>query len=92
MTFGEFLRNRLADENLSQVARKIGVSRAVLHQWVSGRRTPSLASVESLQRLAAHLNVSLEELLVGRQAERVISTVTFKDEKRHYRIKIERVD
>lgn len=88
----EILRKRLEGENLSKVARELGISKSLLSDWVSSRRLPSLKNIEAVSKLATYLGLSLEQLLLGKDSERkVISSVTFDDEKRSYRINIERL-
>lgn len=88
----EILRKRLEGENLSKIARELKISKSLLSDWVSARRLPSLKNIEAVSRLADYLGLSLEQLLLGRDSGRkVISSVVFEDEKRSYRINIERL-
>ena len=91
MTLSELLQIKLKDRNLSQVARELGIPKTLLHEWTLAKRTPSLKNIGHLKRLADYLSLSLEELLVGESSERVISSVTFADGGRKYRIKVERI-
>lgn len=88
----DILRERLAGENLSRVARELGISKSLLADWVSSRRVPSLRNIESIAKLASYLGLTLEQLLLGTTDDRkIISAVTFEDEKRKYRVNIERL-
>jgi transcriptional regulator with XRE-family HTH domain len=88
----DILRKRLAGENLSKVARELGISKSLLADWVASRRLPSLRNIEAVAKLAAYLGLSLEQLLLGKDDDRkIISAVTFEDERRTYRINIERL-
>ena len=91
MSFSDVLKKKLKDKNLSQIARELEIPKTLLHEWVNAKRTPSFKNVNHLKRLADYLSLSLEELLIDGQNERVISSVTFDDAGRKYRIKIERV-
>lgn len=88
----EILRERLEGENLSKIARELGISKSLLADWVASRRLPSLKNIEAVAKLAAYLGLSLEQLLLGKEdGRKVISAVTFEDEKRSYRVNIERL-
>lgn len=88
----EVLRERLEGENLSKIARELGISKSLLADWVSSRRLPSLKNIDAVAKLANYLGLSLEQLLLGKDSDRkIISAVTFEDEKRSYRINIERL-
>lgn len=88
----EILRERLEGENLSKIARELGISKSLLADWVASRRLPSLKNIEAVAKLAAYLGLSLEQLLLGKEDNRkIISAVTFEDEKRSYRVNIERL-
>ena len=88
----EILRERLAGENLSQVARELGISKSLLADWVSSRRLPSMKNIEAVARLASYLGLTLEQLLLGKDGDqKIISAVTFEDDKRKYKINIERL-
>lgn len=88
----QILRDRLAGENLSKIARELGISKSLLADWVASRRLPSLRNIDAVARLAAYLGLSLEQLLLGKDGGRkIISAVTFDDDKRSYRINIERL-
>ncbi len=88
----KILRERLKGENLSRVARELGISKSLLADWVASRRLPSLKNIEAVAKLANYLGLSLEQLLLGKDSDRrIISAVTFEDDKRAYRINIERL-
>ncbi len=86
------LRERLEGENLSKIARELGISKSLLADWVASRRLPSLKNIEAVSRLAGYLGLSLEQLLLGKDdGRKIISAVTFEEDKRTYRINIERL-
>lgn len=88
----DILRERLEGENLSKIARELGISKSLLADWVASRRLPSLKNIGAISRLASYLGLSLEQLLLGKDdGRKIISAVTFEDEKRSYRINIERL-
>lgn len=88
----DILRERLAGHNLSKVARELGISKSLLADWVAARRLPSLKNIESVAKLASFLGLSLEQLLLAKPEEaKVISAISFEDEKRVYRLSIERI-
>jgi len=88
----KLLKERLEDKNLSVVAKEVGISRSVLHDWVHGSRLPSLKNIKHLENLAGYLGVSIQKLLTGDDSGKVISTVTFFDDGKRYRINIERLE
>ncbi len=87
----EILEKRLKGKNLSQLARELGISKSLLADWVASRRMPSFKNVEALKKLATYLGISLEELLIGEDDQRVITSLLFEDEKRKYSIQITRI-
>lgn len=88
----QILNERLKGQNLSQVARELGISKSLLADWVASRRLPSMKNIEAVAKVAAYLGLSLEQLLLGKDSERrIISAVTFEDERRSYRVNIERL-
>lgn len=88
----QILRDKLEGENLSKVARELGISKSLLADWVAARRVPSLKNIEAVNKLANYLGLSLEQLLLGKETERkIISAVTFEEDKRIYRVNIERI-
>jgi transcriptional regulator with XRE-family HTH domain len=88
----KILKRRLEGENLSQVARELGISKSVLADWVGSRRLPSLRNIEAVAKLANYLGLTLEQLLIGRdQGQKIINGVTLEDGDRTYRIIFERL-
>jgi len=87
------LRRKLKGKNISAIARDIGVSSSLLHDWVQGRRLPSMKNIHHVKALAEHIGLTLEELLFGvssdeKKNERVITQLTFDDGDRSYKINI----
>lgn len=88
----KILRDRLSGENLSKVARELGISKSLLADWVASRRLPSLKNIDAVAKVANYLGLSLEQLLLGTEEDRkIISSVTFEDNNRAYRVNIERI-
>ena len=44
----ERLKEALSDRNLSEIARRTGVSRATLHRITHGTANPTMATIETL--------------------------------------------
>jgi hypothetical protein len=64
----------------------------MLHDWVKGKRIPSLNNIEYIKLLADHLGISLEELLTGeKEDKKIISSILFQDDSRQYKIQVERI-
>ncbi len=74
-------RIRVARENaglgLSEAARKLGVTKATLEAWESGKEEPR---ANRLQMLAGLLNVSLPWFLEGREDEYMAASTDPEDE------------
>lgn len=88
--FTKTLAKALDGKNISQIAREIDMPRNMLHDWVRAKRVPSLSNIEYVKKLADYLGLSLDELLVGDDEKRIISSISFSDEGREYRLIIER--
>ncbi len=91
MKFSETIKKRLKDKNLSKVARELGIPKTLLHEWVQAKRQPSFKNINHIKNLADYLSMSLDELLVGESNDSLITSVTFDDSGKKYRIKIERI-
>ncbi|MBL7663518.1 MAG: hypothetical protein JNM93_00180 [Bacteriovoracaceae bacterium] len=90
--FTKNLQERLGGSNLSQLSKELSIPRSLLQDWIVNERKPSLANLKHLVSLASYLNLTLEELLTDKQANtKSITSLTFKDESREYRINIERL-
>ena len=88
----KLLKDKLGNKNLSEVAKEVGISRSVLHDWVHGDRLPSLKNIKHLESLTDYLGISIQKLLTGDETGKTISTVTFRDDGKRYRINIERLE
>jgi transposase-like protein len=88
----DVLQAKLAGTNISALARELDIPKSLLADWVGARRTPSLKNVEALNRLAQHLDLNLEQLLLGReqQESKIISSISFSDNGREYKINVMR--
>lgn len=92
LKFSKILATRLKGKNLSALAKELDMPRSMLHDWVKGKRIPSLNNIEYIKLLADHLGISLEELLTGeRDDKKIISSILFQDDSRQYKIQVERI-
>lgn len=91
LKFSKILSSALKGKNISSVAREIDMPRSMLHDWVKAKRVPSLNNIEYVKRLADYLGLSLEEILIGETGKKTISSVSFQDDQRQYRISVERI-
>mgnify|MGYP003524516972 CR=1 FL=1 len=90
--FSKILATRLKGKNLSALAKELDMPRSMLHDWVKGKRIPSLNNIEYIKLLADHLGISLEELLTGEKDDKkIISSILFQDDSRQYKIQVERI-
>ena len=86
------LRRELKGKVLSRVAREVGMSVSLLHDWYSSPRKPSAKNLWQLKLLAEHLGLTLDQVLFDDQgAKQTISSTTFSDRGVQYRINIEKV-
>lgn len=87
--FFEFLQTRLKHCNLSALANDLDIPKALLHDWVQARRSPSLKNIKHVKKIADYLGVSLEYLLTGSGLiDELITSVKFEDGGNHYNITI----
>lgn len=88
----QVLQRELKGKILSRVAKEIGVSVSILHDWYSSSRKPSAKNMWQLKKLADYLGLSLEQILFDEKIERqIISSTTFTDRGVQYRVNIEKV-
>lgn len=86
------LQRELKGKVLSRVAREVGMSVSLLHDWYSSARKPSAKNLWQLKILAEHLGLSLDEILFDEQkGKQTISSTTFADRGVQYRVNIEKV-
>ena len=77
--------------NLSAVAKHVGMPTSVLHDWVKGRRVPSLRNLKYLRGIAEYLKITLSELLEGQIDQNVlIRKFDFEDGDSRFVLKIEK--
>jgi transcriptional regulator with XRE-family HTH domain len=86
LKFSKILSIALRGKNISSVAREVDMPRSMLHDWAKSKRVPSLNNIEYIKRLADYLGLSLEEILIGETGKKTISSVSFQDDQRQYRI------
>lgn len=86
------LHRELKGKVLSKVAKEVGVSVSILHDWYSSSRKPSAKNMWQVKKLGDYLGLTLEELLFDEKTERqIISSTTFTDRGVLYRINIEKI-
>lgn len=86
------LQRELKGKVLSRVAKEIGVSVSILHDWYSSSRKPSAKNMWQLKKLADYLGLSLEQILFDEEVERqIISSTTFTDRGVQYRVNVEKI-
>jgi hypothetical protein len=88
----QVLRRELKGKILSRVAREVGMSVSLLHDWHNSSRKPASKNLWQLKMLAEHLGLTLDEILfdeLGRK--QTISTTTFTDRGVQYRVNVEKV-
>jgi len=89
--FSLTLKKKLKGENLARLSRELSIPSTLLFEWRDAKRHPSFKNLIHVRKLADYFGISLEELLFGDSAPSLISSVMFEDNKRKYRIKIERL-
>lgn len=93
VVLSKVLKRELKGKVLSKVAKEIGISVAILHDWHSSSRKPSAKNLYQLRKLADYIGLTLEEILFDEKTEkRVICSTVFNDEGKTYRINIERLE
>lgn len=89
---GQVLQRELKGKVLSRVAREVGISVSLLHDWYSSSRKPSAKNLWQLKVLAKYLGLSLDEILFDEQkGKQIISSTTFSDRGVQYRVNIEKL-
>lgn len=89
--FTKTLNERLKGVNLSYLSRELGIPSTLLFEWKQSKRMPAFKNLIHVRKLADFLGLGLEELLFSEESANLISSVMFEDNKRKYRIKIERL-
>jgi transcriptional regulator with XRE-family HTH domain len=88
----QVLQRELKGRVLSRVAREVGMSVSLLHDWYSSARQPSAKNLWQLKMLAEHLGLTLDEILFDDQGtKQTISSTTFSDRGAQYRVNIEKI-
>lgn len=88
----QVLQRELKGKVLSRVARDIGISVSLLHDWYSSSRKPSAKNLWQLKMVAEYLGLTLDEILFDeRDRKQIISSTTFSDRGIQYRVNIEKV-
>lgn len=88
----QVLRRELKGKVLSRVAKEVGISVSLLHDWYSSARKPSAKNLWQLKVLAEHLGLTLEEILFDEKPSReILSTTVFSDGGERYRVHIEKI-
>jgi transcriptional regulator with XRE-family HTH domain len=92
MDFSRRLADLIGNENISAVAKEVGMPISLLHDWVKGRRIPSLRNLRHLISISNYLNMTLDELLGGRRQSGVahLRSFDFQDGDRKFVVRIEK--
>jgi transcriptional regulator with XRE-family HTH domain len=85
------MQSQFANKNLSELSRQLNIPRSVLQDWIKDEREPSFKNLEYLKAIAEHLGLTLDELFIGEQESKILSSITFEDEGRKYQILINRI-
>src|SRR4051812_23530090 len=81
----QVLQRELKGKILSRIAKEVGISTSLLHDWHSSARKPSAKNLWQLKKLADHMGLTLEEILFDEASERqLISTTVFSDKGSQY--------
>ncbi len=88
----QILQKKLKGQNLSKVARDLGIPKQRLHDWVEAKRYPNFKNATELWSLAEYLGLSFEELIFGEVTNKIISSVTFEDDGKVYKVNIEKIE
>lgn len=77
-TFSEQLKSLRSAKNISQevLAQELFISRQAISKWENGEATPDL---DNLVKLAEIFQVSLDQLILGKEPEKIIERVIEKD-------------
>ena len=88
----QVLQRELKGKVVSRVAKEIGISGSLLHDWYSSARKPSAKNMWHLKKVADYLGLTLEEILFDESKEKqTISSTVFSDRGVQYRVNIEKV-
>ena len=88
--FKKVLNQRLGNENITFLSKKLNIPRSTLNFWMNGG-TPSLKNIEQLKALATHLGLTLDELLIDSAECKLITAITFSDDDKQFKIRVERI-
>lgn len=86
----EVLKERLKDENISSLTRKLNLPKGLLHRICKEGRNPSLSNIPALVTLCDYLGITLQELLTGSVGPKLITSLSFTDDGTTYLVKIEK--
>ena len=91
--FNEILSQKLKGENITELARKLDIPKAVLFDWIKSRRKPNLSNMGHIQVLADYLGITLEEIIFGEKSKpkKILTRVDFSDGDRNYQISIKKI-
>lgn len=88
----QVLHRELKGKVISKIAKEVGISVSILHDWYSSSRKPSAKNMWQLKKLADYLGMTLEQILFDEKNDRqIISSTSFTDRGVHYRINIEKI-
>jgi len=91
--FSEILQEHLQDQNLTQLAKELGIPKTLLHEWVQARRQPSMKNMNLVKVLAEYLDLTLDEILFGKTItkKKTLTNVIFEDDGKKYQISISKI-
>ena len=92
-TIAKSLKKHLKGLELKKVSKDCKIPQSTLHGWLNNA-TPSLRSVEQLQRLCSYLSLDLSELILDSSMalkSEVITSTIFSDGKTKYKITVEKL-
>jgi hypothetical protein len=93
IVFSEVIKEKLHGENLTQVAKELGIPKTLLHEWVQARRQPSMKNMVHVKVLANYLDLTLDEILFGKvqPKKKTLTNVIFEDDGKKYQISISKI-
>jgi transcriptional regulator with XRE-family HTH domain len=87
----QVLQREFKGKVISKIAKEVGISVSILHDWYSSSRKPSAKNMWQLKKLADYLGLTLEQILFDEKSERqIISSTSFVDRGVLYRVNIEK--
>lgn len=63
--FTVILRDKLKDENISRLARRLDIPPTLLFEWKEAKRLPSFKNLIHVKKLTEYLNVEFEDIVLN---------------------------